>query len=221
MDERAAKIGELLHEAAETHHRVFRITDGEDDDWASWYSEWLVSLSELPGLLGGKVVRSELTYMLVRLDKEYTERHPPGRWEDFYAGELVRHFGDWVATLALIAAAFALTHGDQAAVAVVLVLRPGARAHGRGPRALAGVRRRRGLRGGVFRGHRPGPDHGAGAGLQRGPRQDHGRRADAVPGGAGPRGARDRRAGPRRRRLGALARRRRQPGRAPGRGRPD
>jgi hypothetical protein len=51
MDERAAKVSELLHEAAETHHRVFR------------------------------------------LDKEYTERRPDQRWEDYYARELLRHFG--------------------------------------------------------------------------------------------------------------------------------
>jgi hypothetical protein len=93
MDERSTKVGELLHEAAETHHQVFRITDGADDDWASWYSEWLVRLSELPELLGAELVRSELTYLLVRLDKEYTERHLADRWEDYYARELVRHFG--------------------------------------------------------------------------------------------------------------------------------
>jgi hypothetical protein len=92
MDERSTKVGELLHEAAETHHRVFRITDGADDDWASWYGEWLVTLSELPQLLGGKVVRSELTYLLVRLDKEYTERQLAEHWEDYYARELIRHF---------------------------------------------------------------------------------------------------------------------------------
>ena len=69
MDERSTKLAELLHEAAETHHQVFRITDGADDDWASWYAEWLVRLSELPELLDAEVVRSELTYMLVRLDK--------------------------------------------------------------------------------------------------------------------------------------------------------
>jgi hypothetical protein len=92
MDEHADKVAELLHEAAETHHRVFRITDGADDDWASWYAQWLVTLSELPDLLGAKVVRSELTYLLVRLDKEYTERGPDERWEDYYARELVRHF---------------------------------------------------------------------------------------------------------------------------------
>jgi hypothetical protein len=92
MDERSTKVGELLHEAAETHHRVFRITEGTDDDWASWYAEWLVRLSELPELLGAKVVRSELIYLLVRLDKEYTERRMAGRWEDYYARELIRHF---------------------------------------------------------------------------------------------------------------------------------
>jgi hypothetical protein len=92
MDEGSTNLGELLHEAAETHHRVFRITDGADDDWASWYAEWLVTLSELPELLGTKVVRSELTYLLVRLDQEYTERRPDERWEDYYARELVRHF---------------------------------------------------------------------------------------------------------------------------------
>jgi hypothetical protein len=92
MDERSTKIAELLHEAAEAHHQVFRITDGADDDWASWYAEWFVTLSELPELLGAKVVRSELTYMLVRLDKDYTERRLAERWEDYYARELVRHF---------------------------------------------------------------------------------------------------------------------------------
>jgi hypothetical protein len=92
MDETVAKVIGLLHEAAETHHRVFRITDGVDDDWASWYSRWLTTLSELPDLLDAKPVRSELTYMLVRLDKEYLERSPAERWEDYYAGALVEHF---------------------------------------------------------------------------------------------------------------------------------
>ena len=32
----ARTIRDLLHEAAETHHRVYRIVDGDDADWASW-----------------------------------------------------------------------------------------------------------------------------------------------------------------------------------------
>jgi hypothetical protein len=44
MDETVAKVSGLLHEAAETHHRVFRITDGADDDWASWWNSTPPSL---------------------------------------------------------------------------------------------------------------------------------------------------------------------------------
>ena len=36
------RIADLLTEAAETHHRVYRITDGSDDDWASRYATWLL-----------------------------------------------------------------------------------------------------------------------------------------------------------------------------------
>ena len=92
METTTARVSALLHEAAETHHRVFRISDGADDDWASWYSQWLVTLSELPDVLGAKPVRSELTYMLVRLDKEYVDRRPAEPWETYYASRLIEHF---------------------------------------------------------------------------------------------------------------------------------
>ncbi len=92
MAETTSQIAGLLHEAGETHHRVYRIVDGADDDWASWYADWLIKLSELPDLLDVTPVRSELVYLLVRLDKEFVERAPGGRWEDYYAAELLRHF---------------------------------------------------------------------------------------------------------------------------------
>ncbi len=91
-EETVARVSGLLHEVAETHHRVFRITDGADDDWATWYSWWLTTLSELPDQLGVMPVRSELTYLLVRLDKEYLDQHPAERWEDYYAHRLIKHF---------------------------------------------------------------------------------------------------------------------------------
>jgi len=87
------QISRLLHEAGETHHRVFQIVDGADDDWASWYADWLTSLSELPALLGTKPVRSELTYLLVSLDKEYTTEHQDESWESYYARRILDHFG--------------------------------------------------------------------------------------------------------------------------------
>ena len=88
----AKEIADLLHEAAETHHIVYRIVDGDDPDWASWYADWLLDNSELPDLLGKRPVRSELVYTLVKLDKEYTLAKPSERWEDVYARELLAAF---------------------------------------------------------------------------------------------------------------------------------
>ena len=64
-------VAALLQEAAETHHRVYRITDGTDDDWASWYANWLLTLSELPQLLATRPVRSHLVHALVQLDRDH------------------------------------------------------------------------------------------------------------------------------------------------------
>ncbi len=68
------------------------IVDGADDGWASWYADWLISLSELPTLLGTKPVRSELVYLLVSLDKEYTATRPDLPWEAYYAPRVLGHF---------------------------------------------------------------------------------------------------------------------------------
>ena len=86
-------IAELLHEVAETHHTVFRISDGEDPDWASWYADWLLGLSELPELLGSKPVRSHLVHALVQLDQEYTAAQPDEPWEGWYAARLADRLG--------------------------------------------------------------------------------------------------------------------------------
>jgi hypothetical protein len=83
-----ARVAGLLHEAAETHHVVYRITDGGDPDWASWYATWLLDLSELPELLGARPVRSHLVHALVELDREYTAAGPSERWEAWYAAKL-------------------------------------------------------------------------------------------------------------------------------------
>ena len=92
MSDARSRVAALLQEAGETHHRVYRIVDGADDDWASWYGDWLTRLSELPDLLGHRPVRSELVYMLVRLDKEYTESGSTEPWPDYYAVRFIDHF---------------------------------------------------------------------------------------------------------------------------------
>jgi hypothetical protein len=90
--EREQAIALLLHEAAETHHVVYRITDGDDPDWASWYADWLLTLSELPALLGTTPTRSHLVHALVELDREHTASGTAEPWEDVHARGLVARF---------------------------------------------------------------------------------------------------------------------------------
>lgn len=89
----STSLADLLHEAAETHHVVWRITDGEDPDWASWYADWLLDHSELPELVGETPVRSHLVHALVELDRVYTTEPRGERWEDWYAERLLGEFG--------------------------------------------------------------------------------------------------------------------------------
>ena len=89
MDERVRALSDVLHDAAETHHIVFKIVDGEDADWASWYADWLIQHSALPDLLGAAPVRSELVYLLVLSDKQFNAGSIEGRWEDHYARALI------------------------------------------------------------------------------------------------------------------------------------
>lgn len=93
MPDIAAKIAELLHQAGDVHHQVFADTDGSDDDWATFYSEWLLAHSKLPQLLGRRPVRSHLTRDLVELDEEYTAAKPSASWPDWYAQHLIQKYG--------------------------------------------------------------------------------------------------------------------------------
>ena len=92
MPDQSGRIAALLHEVGETHHLVYRIVDGDDPNWASWYADWLVDLSELPSILAVTPVRSELVWLLVTLDKEYVETAPDLAWPQWYADRFLSHF---------------------------------------------------------------------------------------------------------------------------------
>jgi hypothetical protein len=85
-------VAALLQEAAETHHVVYRVTDGVDEDWASWYANWLLDLSELPDVLAVRPVRSHLVHTLVQCDNDYNASSPDEPWPRFYAERLTRRF---------------------------------------------------------------------------------------------------------------------------------
>jgi hypothetical protein len=86
------KIAAVLHQAEETHGIVYAIINGDHDDWASWYANWLIDLSELPRLLGVRPVPSELIYVLVLADKDYRAQQIAEPWKDVYAARIAEHF---------------------------------------------------------------------------------------------------------------------------------
>jgi hypothetical protein len=92
--DRLEKIADLLHEAGEIHHTVFKDTDGADDDWATFYSDWLLAHSDLPALLGRRPVRSHLTRDLVECDEEYTRGNDGQPWPRWYARKLLAKYGE-------------------------------------------------------------------------------------------------------------------------------
>jgi hypothetical protein len=93
MDDRTQQVAGLLHEAGEVHHVVYRITDGADEDWASFYADWLIEHSELPDHLGTQPVRSHLVHELVESDRQYTDAAPDEPWEQHYARRIIERFG--------------------------------------------------------------------------------------------------------------------------------
>ncbi|HET9847786.1 MAG TPA: hypothetical protein VFR68_04435 [Candidatus Dormibacteraeota bacterium] len=92
MADDIARVADLVKEAGETHHTVYRYRDGVDPDWASWYADWLIRLTELPNILETAPVRSELIYMLVKLDRDFNASKQDEPWERYYARRLVEHF---------------------------------------------------------------------------------------------------------------------------------
>jgi len=72
---------------------VYRITDGADDDWASFYADWLIDHSELPDMLGRAPTRSHLVHELVESDRALAETAPAAPWQDVYAERIISRFG--------------------------------------------------------------------------------------------------------------------------------
>lgn len=91
-DDTTTQIAQLLHQVGEVHHIVFADTDGSDDDWATFYSDWLLTHSALPRLLARRPIRSHLTRDLVELDEQYTAASPPEPWPTWYAQRLIKKY---------------------------------------------------------------------------------------------------------------------------------
>ena len=84
-------IAALLHETAEAHHIAFKETDGVDPDWSLWYADYLLQKG-FDRLLDAKLLKSDLVYLLVLVDKLQVSEAPGSRWENYYADFFVNRY---------------------------------------------------------------------------------------------------------------------------------
>ena len=91
-EDKIQEVADLLHEAGEVHHVYYADVDGVDDDWATFYSEWLLRRTRLSDILGRTPVRSGLTRDLVCYDEQYQAEAPGAPWTNWYAERLIAKY---------------------------------------------------------------------------------------------------------------------------------
>jgi len=82
--QRKETITALLHQAGEAHLASHQETNGDDPDWPIWYADYLLE-NGLETLLDAKLLKSDLIYLLVLVDKQQKSEAPGSQWERYYA----------------------------------------------------------------------------------------------------------------------------------------
>ena len=82
--QRKDSIVALLHQAGEEHLATHQETNGDDPDWSIWYADYLLEHGFAP-LLEATLLKSDLIYLLVLVDKQQKSEAPGAQWEKYYA----------------------------------------------------------------------------------------------------------------------------------------
>lgn len=77
------QLAELFQQAKQAHLQAYQETDGADPEWPLWYADYL--LEPLREILQADLTKSELVYLLVRVDRELQENAPNANWTEYYA----------------------------------------------------------------------------------------------------------------------------------------
>lgn len=90
-DDLKRTLAALFDQTSEDHHVAFKATDGVDADWSIWYAGHLLE-KHFDQLLGATILKSDLIYLLVMVDKEVQTRAPGARWEEYYADFFIERY---------------------------------------------------------------------------------------------------------------------------------
>jgi hypothetical protein len=85
------KLASLLHQTAEDHHVAYKETDGVDPDWSIWYAGHLLEQG-FDKMLDAVMLKSDLIYLLVMVDKQQMAEAPGAKWERYYADFFISRY---------------------------------------------------------------------------------------------------------------------------------
>lgn len=78
-----SELAELITAAGHAHHRAYLDSDGVDPDWPMYYAGYLEA--HLGDRLGRRASRSELTYLLVKAQREHDALDDGSPFAEYYA----------------------------------------------------------------------------------------------------------------------------------------
>ena len=81
------ELAALVSDAGHAHHAAYIESDGIDPDWAMYYAGYLEA--HLGDRLGRKASRSELTYLLIKAQREHDALPDARPFADYYAGVIL------------------------------------------------------------------------------------------------------------------------------------
>ncbi|MDH3682632.1 MAG: hypothetical protein OEV40_22075 [Acidimicrobiia bacterium] len=78
-----SELAELIIAAGHAHHAAYIESDGVDPDWPLYYAGYLEA--HLGDRLGRRASRSELTYLLVKAQREHDSLDDGSPFSEYYA----------------------------------------------------------------------------------------------------------------------------------------
>lgn len=91
LDDPTETLAQLFHQTAEDHHVAYKETDGVDPDWSIWYASHLLEQG-FDSMLDATILKSDLIYLLVTVDKEQNSEAPGSHWERYYADFFISRY---------------------------------------------------------------------------------------------------------------------------------
>lgn len=89
--QRKENMTALLHQAGIDHLATHKETNGDDPEWPIWYAEYLLEKG-FATLLDANLLKSDLIYLLVLVDKLQKIEAPGSQWEKYYTDFFVTRY---------------------------------------------------------------------------------------------------------------------------------